>query len=96
MCPHGTGLSHLVADLLMGLPFLTEIVFYIKAKFTIPWKWRNGDLFLAEPLKNCHQDQHNFQKVVTKNGIRLDGDSPCQCQKYPNLVKYSQDVDQNI
>jgi hypothetical protein len=75
---------------------MSTILKYIKSKFTIPWNHRHGDLFLAEELQKCKQDNHYFYKVVTKNGIRIDGESPCQCKKYNNLIDYSKDVDRDI
>jgi hypothetical protein len=85
---------------MMALPFLTGFVFYIKSFFartteTVKLNHLKGDLFFDGPLKHC-DDNHKFRVIVTKNGFRLAGEDPCQCKKYPNLVAYSQEVDQDI
>jgi len=32
MCPHGLSLGHMLLDFAMALPFLTGVIYYIKAK----------------------------------------------------------------
>lgn len=34
MCPHGGSLGHMLLDLMMALPFLTGVIYYIKSKRT--------------------------------------------------------------
>jgi len=32
MCPHGLSLGHLLLDMMMALPFITGVVYYIKSR----------------------------------------------------------------
>lgn len=55
MCPHGLGISHVILDCLMALPFLTGFIFYVKAKF----KKNKAINFSELSFEKCSAD-HKF------------------------------------
>ena len=53
----------------------------------LQYKQKPGDICLSE-FKTCQIDEHSFPIVMTKNGYRLDSESPCKCSKYTNETEY--------
>lgn len=71
----------------MELKMINLLISSILKIKPLQYKQKPGDICLSE-FNPCQVDDHNFPIIMTKNGYRLDYDSPCKCTKYPNATEY--------